>query len=196
MDDVFERPYIPQVDTQKERHQIYKLKDFRINRSYSRDKHNKQRAESHRLRKKKESLISIYNNKPLFIFKLLNDNIRIIDDTLKTKLNTLLENYEQNTLNIRNCKNDESVELLCKKLNKMCENIEQHINQNNFIDYITNGYFINKNNVNLNNDPEYIELVNITLKERTKKTKETKLKLDKYAIKKNISFADILKRNL
>ena len=78
----------------------------------------------------------------------------------------------------------------------MCENIEQHINQNNFIDYITNGYFINKNNVNLNNDPEYIELVNITLKERTKKTKETKLKLDKYAIKKNISFADILKRNL
>ena len=52
MDEVFERPYIPQLDTQKEQQQLYKLKDFRANQSYSRDKHNKQRAASHRLKKK------------------------------------------------------------------------------------------------------------------------------------------------
>jgi hypothetical protein len=196
MDEVFERPYIPQLDTQKEQQQLYKLKDFRANQSYSRDKHNKQRAASHRLKKKKESLISIYNNKPLFIFKLLDDNIRIVDNTLKTKLNTVLEKYEQSTLDIRRCKNDESLEVLCKKLNKMCENIEKHINKDNFIDYVIKNCFINSNNVNLNNDPEYAELINITLKEKADKMKEMKLKSDKYAVKKNISFADMLKRNL
>ena len=196
MDEVFERPYIPQLDTQKEQQQLYKLKDFRANQSYSRDKHNQQRAASHRLNKKKESLISIYNNKPLFIFKLLDDNIRIVDNTLKTKLNTVLEKYEQSTLDIRRCKNDESLEVLCKKLNKMCENIEKHINKDNFIDYVIKNCFINSNNVNLNNDPEYAELINITLKEKADKMKEMKLKSDKYAVKKNISFADMLKRNL
>ena len=196
MDEVFERPYIPQLDTQKEQQQLYKLKDFRANQSYSRDKHNKQRAASHRLKKKKESLISIYNNKPLFIFKLLDDNIRIVDNTLKTKLNTVLEKYEQSTSDIRRCKNDESLEVLCKKLNKMCENIEKHINKDNFIDYVIKNCFINSNNVNLNNDPEYAELINITLKEKADKMKEMKLKSDKYAVKKNISFADMLKRNL
>ena len=108
----------------------------------------------------------------------------------------MLEKYEQSTLDIRRCKNDESLEVLCKKLNKMCENIEKHINKDNFIDYVIKNCFINSDHVNLNNDPEYAELINITLKERADKMKEMKLKSDKYAVKKNISFADMLKRSL
>ena len=96
MGDVFERPYIPQINKSSTEKHVYNLKDYyRDNQSYSRDKHNKKRAAIHRLKKKKESLINVYNNKPLFIFKLLNDNIQIIDNAFKNKLNNLLDKLPQ-----------------------------------------------------------------------------------------------------
>jgi len=171
MSDVLERPYIPQISNSIEKSQVYTLNEYRSNQSFSRDKHNKQRAASHRLKKKRESLIQIYKGKPLFIFKLLHDKIKIVDNKLKNELNTLLEKYEKNTLAIRKCKTDEALEELCKKLNTMCEKIETHINKTNFISYILKGYFVNKDNVNLKDDPEYAELIRITLEEKKIKKK-------------------------
>ena len=197
MGDVFERPYIPQINKSSTEKHVYNLKDYyRDNQSYSRDKHNKKRAAIHRLKKKKESLINVYNNKPLFIFKLLNDNIQIIDNAFKNKLNNLLENYERSTLSIRNCKNEESLEILCKKLNKMCENIENQINKNNFISILLKGYFINKDEINLRDDPEYKELIKIYKLQENELQKKKKEELDKYSVKQNFSFADVLKKNI
>ena len=196
MSDVLERPYIPQISNSIEKSQVYTLNEYRSNQSFSRDKHNKQRAASHRLKKKRESLIQIYKGKPLFIFKLLDDKIKIIDNKLKNELNTLLEKYEKNTLSIRKCKTDEALEELCKKLNTMCEQIEAHINKTNFISYILKGYFVNKDNVNLKDDPEYAELIRITLEEQKIKKEINNEKMNKYNIKSNVSFADMLRKNL
>ena len=105
--------------------------------------------------------------------------------------NTLLEKYEKNTLSIRKCKTDYALEELCKKLNTMCEKIEAHINKTNFISYILKGYFVNKDNVNLKDDPEYTELIRITLEEQKIKKEINNEKMNKYNIKSNVSFADM-----
>ena len=196
MSDVLERPYMPQISNSIEKSQAYTLKEYRSNQSFSRDKHNKQRAAVHRLKKKKESLIQIYKGKPLFIFKLLDDKIKIIDNKLKNELNTLLEKYEKNTFSIHKCKTDEELEELCKKLNTLCDKIEEYINKTNFISYVLKGYFINKDNVNLKNDMEYTELIRITLEEHKAKKKINNEKMNKYNVKSNVSFADMLRKNL
>ena len=196
MSDVLERPYMPQISNSIEKSQVYTLNEYRSNQSFSRDKHNKQRAAVHRLKKKKQSLTQIYKSKPLFIFKLLDDNIKIIDNKLKNELNTLLEKYEKNTFSIRKCKTDEELEELCKKLNTMCNKIEEYINKTNFISYVLKGYFVNKDNVNLKNDMEYAELIRITLEEHKVKKKINNKKMNKYNVKSNVSFADMLRKNL
>lgn len=196
MSDVLERPYIPQISNSIEKSQVYTLNEYRSNQSFSRDKHNKQRAANHRLKKKRESLIQIYKSKPLFIFKLLDDKIKIVNNKLKNELNTLLEKYEKNTLGIRKCKTDEALEELCKKLNIMCEKIEDHINKTNFISYILKGYFVNKDNINLKDDPEYAELIRITLEEEKLKKQINHEKMNKYNVKSDVSFADMLRKNL
>ena len=96
MGDVFERPYIPQINKSSTEKHVYNLKDYYLdNQSYSIDKHNKNLAAINRLKKKKVLLMFIIINP--FIFKLLNDNIQIIDNAFKNKLNNL-KNYERSTL--------------------------------------------------------------------------------------------------
>tara|TARA_Y200000002_G_C22659581_1_gene655118 strand:+ start:271 stop:864 length:594 start_codon:yes stop_codon:yes gene_type:complete len=196
MSDLLERPYIPQISNSIEKSQVYTLNEYRSNQSFSRDKHNKQRAAIHRSKKKRESLIQIYKGKPLFIFKLLDDEIKIVNSKLKNELNTLLEKYEKNTLSIRKCKTDDALQELCKKLNIMCEKIETHINKTNFIEYILKGYFVNKDNINLKDDPEYAELIRLTLEEQKLKKQINHEKMNKYNVKSDVSFADMLRKNL
>ena len=78
----------------------------------------------------------------------------------------------------------------------MCENIENQINKNNFISILLKGYFINKDEINLRDDPEYKELIKIYKLQENELQKKKKEELDKYSVKQNFSFADVLKKNI
>ena len=78
----------------------------------------------------------------------------------------------------------------------MCEKIETQINKTNFIEYILKGYFVNKDNINLKDDPEYAELIRLTLEEQKLKKQINHEKMNKYNVKSDVSFADMLRKNL
>ena len=187
------RPYIPS-QLQSDNVPIYKSKMLKPTQSHSRDKHNKQRAAIHRLSKYKEESIFIYQNKELFVFELLKDNISIVDNLFKTKLNTLIEKYETTILSNQDCNSEKELDKICASLNLLCVKIEQVLSKDNFMYFVEKGYFINNDNVNIKNDPKYKELID-SIKEYNIRQEEHLNNIDN-KVKKNISFAEMLKRNI
>tara|TARA_B100001989_G_C24526909_1_gene459191 strand:+ start:478 stop:1092 length:615 start_codon:yes stop_codon:yes gene_type:complete len=192
------RPYIPSYLNENDSSNNYTFKSGREigkikpPQSYSRDKHNKVRAANHRLNKKKTQTIFIYQNKPLLVFKLLEEGIHIKSSNFKKEVNHLLENYEIKIRLIDKCNNEKDIDKLCGELNLLCTKIEKLINCDTFINYLEKGYFLNCTGENIKNDDNYNNLIEEIYKSKSKIVK----KIKNSEINANISFAEMLKRNI
>jgi len=192
MDTCEDRPYMPRLNTTYRSN----FKELKPTQSLSRDKHNKIRAMRHQFTKRKSDCVELFTNKPLFVFKLLKDKIQIADPLLKQTINYLLEKYENITSSIINCKTEIELVEKCTSLQKMCDKIENTINKTKFIEYMALGYFADGSGTDIRENPAYKDYIVVLEIEVLNEKEDVEAKLKQSEVRKNISFADMLKRNI
>ena len=152
-----------------------------------RNSHSTERAKNFKFNKKKDFIKNKYSNNNVFLFYILEKGYIPINIKLKTKLNTFIESYETYVTNIDEATNELKLKQVVLHLDILVSKINEYINQYNFINFIKNEYFIDKNGNNLRNVEPYSIQIDNKIRERQKQLQQSR-------IKPGISFADIIKK--
>jgi len=150
-----------------------------------RKERNFKRARIFKFNKIKTQILVKYSTSDLFVFELLEKNIKIINPTFKNTLNSHIAIYEGYLEQLRKCRNEDELNKKTELLENSIKKIETLINKNNFKEYVLKGYFT-CNNVNLKNMEEYNNTVTHV------NTPHSPIFVNK--VDKNISYASILKK--
>lgn len=139
----------------------------------------------------KKEFITKYSKPDLLVFKLLNNNIKIVDETLKNSINRNIDSYEKLLTSINETNNFSEFNNVSTQVLSFYNKLNELLTNDTYIDYVLKGKFINSDGVNLRNTDEFKDRYaeyNNKLESEKIKTKEF---LEKSRVKKGLSFAAI-----